>query len=251
MSNPLSTRIFRCVVAAAFLGSSLVASAGVATAAEGESSKQTVCVHKKKGTVKVFAYDRKCPKTQVELVFTASTDGEPGSPGVPGSTGSTGPIGSVGPAGITGATGSAGATGATGLQGSPGIGTVWSGSDSGPVTLSTTSEYEIARIDGVPAGDYLVIPTIAITQYRSGVGVIFGGNIWCSPRDTGSAATGPFVGYWENSDLVYSSASLITLNSDDTVTMTCKATDGSGNNPEGTLVASGSFYLIPVSDIRP
>jgi hypothetical protein len=93
--------------------------------------------------------------------------------------------------------------------------------------------------------------SISINQYRSGAGVVFGGFIWCSPRDTGSLSTGPFVGWWENSDLVYSSASLITLNSDDSVTMTCKATDGSGNNPEGTLDASGSFYLIPVSDIRP
>ena len=228
MSNPLSTRIFRCVVATAFLGSSLVASTGVAMAADGEASRQTVCVHKKKGTVKVFAYERKCPKTQIELGFTASTDGAQGPPGVPGPTG---PIGPVAPAGITGATGSAGATGATGLEGSPGIGTVWSGSDSGPVRLSTTSEYEIARIDGVPAGDYLVLPTIAITQYRAEVGAIFGGNIWCSPRDTGSLSTGPFVGWWENSDLVYSSASLITLNSDDTFTMTCKATEGGGNNP--------------------
>jgi hypothetical protein len=95
--------------------------------------------------------------------------------------------------------------------------------------------------------------SISITQYRSGAGVVFGGFIWCSPRDTGSPLTGPFVGYWENSDLVYSSASLITLNSDDTVTMTCKATDASGGAPEATgqLDASGSFYLIPMGDIRP
>jgi len=231
MSNPLSTRIFRCVVAAAFLGSPLFASTGVATAAEGESARQTVCVHKKKGTVKVFAYDRKCPKGQVKVALgEAITGGQ----GVQGAVGPAGARGATGPQGIAGATGSSGPAGAAGPAGPVGAGTA-----AGEWFDTVTS---VSLANGIVGYDLLTTGTLAAGNYLATVEVIYkvnstvtatDGVIQCTVRDTSETNPANYsylvdLTWIRNSidrTLLYSGNIMVNLASTGTFTLNCYGAD--------------------------
>ncbi|MCF8530439.1 MAG: hypothetical protein K9G05_04850 [Candidatus Nanopelagicales bacterium] len=240
----------RLGMASAMVGALLIAPIAQSFAAETQTTQQTVCVHKKKGTVKIFPVARKCPKGQVSLAFDADIAGSRGEQGNQGAQGMQGVQGPAGAAGGTGPAGATGAPGATGAQGVPGIGTVWSGSISGIVNIGGSTEVEVASIAGVTAGDYLVLPSIEIDPMAA---ALDGGYVLCRPFDVdGSLASGLDETWLKTSVMIYSAVSLISLNADGVVSMKCSADNGGrGGLAVGTVDASGSFYLVPVGQTLP
>ena len=237
----------RLGAASAMAGALLVAPIGQTFAAESQTTQQTVCVHKKKGTVKIFAIARKCPKGQVSLAFDAGTAV---SQGAQGNQGGQGIQGIQGPAGAAGAAGATGPAGATGAQGVAGIGTVWSGSSSGIVNIGGSTEVDVASIAAVTAGDYLVLPSIEIDPMGA---VLDGGYVLCRPFDVnGPLVSGSDETWLKTTVMIYSAVSLISLNADGVVSMKCSADNGGREGMAvGTVDALGSFYLVPVGQTRP
>lgn len=256
MANPLSTRIFRCVVATAFLGSSLFASTGVATAADGEASRQTVCVHKKKGTVKVFAYERKCPKGQVKVALgEAITGGQ----GVQGPVGPAGARGATGPQGIAGATGSSGPAGAAGPAGPLGAGTAageW---------YDAVTPLELAN--GTVGYDLLTTGTLAAGNYLATVEVIYkvntdvsaeDGVIQCNVRDTSESNPANFYYFvdvtWIKSTgvaqtLLYSGNIMVNRASAGTFTVNCFGASTARTSVTNLDVWGGHLVLVQVDTL--
>lgn len=100
--------------------------------------------------------------------------GPQGAQGDTGATGATGPQGSQGDIGATGATGPQGATGSQGPQGPAGPGTRYVTFNSVSLPIPVPYGYtDVARIDNLPAGTYLV--GLVMTGYSTGnVQSVFG-----------------------------------------------------------------------------
>lgn len=242
----------RLGAASAMAGALLVAPIGQTFAAESQTTQQTVCVHKKKGTVKVFSYDRKCPKGQVKV---ALGDAITGGQGVQGSVGPAGASGPAGPQGIAGATGSSGPAGPAG--------------PAGPGT-SAGEWYDITPIElanGTVGYDLLTTGTLAAGNYLAAVEVIYkvnktvsedDGVIQCNVRDTSESNPANFyyfvdVTWIKSTDvdqmLLYSGNIMVNLASAGTFTVNCFGASTARDPVTDLDVWGGHLVLVQVDSL--
>ena len=257
MAHIWNTRIFRCAIAGALVGTSFLASTGVSVAGENAESKQTFCVHKKKGTVKVFAYQRKCPKGQVSLAPGSVLIGAEGPSGVAGSLGPAGSVGPAGPAGPVGPVGPAGSTGAVGPQGlvGPSAGIVagqWldTFSSSQPSLNNGITGKDIVTSGSVSAGNYLVSLT-AVFSVSSSVSAL-AGSIGCLVSETNDATNtfAVFLSTWVDLDIdqkIWGTGDFIfPLPNPGTFKGSCFAVDSIANPVNGITIALAKLTMIQV-----